>query len=271
MLKIGFCGGGMMAQALAKAFMRAGLTRGELMVASCLPNDSGSIKAFEEMGSRTVFNNEEITEHNGDIVILAVKPQAASSVLSDLRKASSPIKLMLSIAMGISISTIEKALPSETPVIRAMPNTPSVVGFGATVFARGKNADQKDADIASRLFKSVGICEEVGENMIDPVTALASSGPAYVFVMIEALADGAVKMGMPRNLAYKLATQTILGAGAMAKETQRHPGQLKDEVASPAGSTIAALHYLERYGFRSALIGAVEAATLRCREVGREK
>ncbi|XP_011644514.1 pyrroline-5-carboxylate reductase 2 isoform X2 [Pogonomyrmex barbatus] len=206
MLKIGFLGGGKMAQALAKGFIRTGLSKGEMMLASCLPNDIGSIEFF-------------------------------------------------------------KALPAGTPVIRVMPNTPALVGCGATVFARGKHATDKDAEITEKLFSAVGICEEVPENFIDPITALAGSGPAYIFMIIEAMADGGVKMGLTRPMAYKFAAQTVLGAGTMVRETNLHPGQLKDDVSSPAGCTITAIHQLEKDGLRSALISAIEAATLRCREV----
>lgn len=184
-----------------------------------------------------------------------------------------------------------QGLPEGTPVVRVMPNTPALVGCGATVFARGRHAGEKEAQVAEKLFSAVGLCEEVDETMIDPVTALAGSGPAYVsqffqcqkilrsssnyegsstssqvYMMIEALGDGGVKMGLPRALAYKLAAQTVLGAGAMVRETGTHPAQLKDDVASPAGSTITGIHHLEKHGLRSAVIGAVEAATLRCRE-----
>ncbi|XP_043250015.1 pyrroline-5-carboxylate reductase isoform X1 [Colletes gigas] len=262
MLKIGFIGGGKMAQSLAKGFIRAGLSKGEKMLASCLPNDVGSIDTFKEIGSNTVFTNGPVVDY-GDVLILSVKPQVVPQVLPDLKNYN---KLLLSIAMGVPLSSLEKALPTGTPVIRVMPNTPALVGCGATVYARGKNAGDKEAEIAEKLFSSVGICEEVSENLIDPVTALAGSGPAYVYMMIEALADGGVKMGLTRPVAYKLAAQTVLGAGAMVKETNMHPAQLKDDVASPAGSTITAIHYLEEHGLRSAVIGAVEAATKRCRE-----
>ncbi|XP_012286472.1 pyrroline-5-carboxylate reductase 2 [Orussus abietinus] len=262
MFKIGFLGGGKMAQALAKGFIKAGLSKGEMMLASCLPNDMGSIEAFKEIGSQTVFTNKPVVEY-GDILILSVKPQVVPEVLPEIKDSK---KLLLSIAMGIPLRTLEQALPEGTPVIRVMPNTPALVGCGASVYARGKNAGKEDAKIAEKLFSAVGLCEEVTENMIDPVTALAGSGPAYVYMMIEALADGAVKMGLMRPIAYKLAAQTVLGAGTMVRETNTHPGQLKDDVASPAGSTITAIHYLESHGLRSAVIGAVEAATLRCRE-----
>ncbi|XP_032670794.1 pyrroline-5-carboxylate reductase 2-like isoform X2 [Odontomachus brunneus] len=263
MLKIGFLGGGKMAQALAKGFIRAGLSKGEMMLASCLPNDTGSIETFKEIGSNTVFTNGPVVDY-GDILILSVKPQIVPKVLPELKNNK---KLLISIAMGIPLASLEKALPEGTPVIRVMPNTPALVGCGATVYTRGKHAGDKEAEIAEKLFSAVGFCEEIQENLIDPVTALAGSGPAYVYMIIEALADGGVKMGLTRPIAYKLAAQTVLGAGTMIRETNLHPGQLKDDVSSPAGSTIAGIHYLEQHGLRSALIGAVETATLRCREV----
>jgi len=187
-------------------------------------------------------------------------------VLSEFRPDDKK-KLLISIAMGISLASLEKALPKETPVIRVMPNTPALVGCGASVFARGKYASDKDAEITEKLFSAVGIIEEVPEYFIDPVTGLSGSGPAYIYLIIEALADGGVKMGLTRPLAYKLAAQTVLGAGTMVRETNLHPGQLKDDVTSPAGSTIVGIHQLEKHGLRSALISAVEAATLRCREM----
>ncbi|XP_076643048.1 pyrroline-5-carboxylate reductase 2 isoform X2 [Halictus rubicundus] len=263
MLKIGFLGGGKMAQALAKGFIRSGLSKSDMILASCLPQDVASIEAFKEIGSETVFKNGPVVDH-GDLLILSVKPQVVPIVLPDLKNYN---KLLLSIAMGVPIASLEKALPEGTPVIRVMPNTPALVGCGATVYARGKHAGDKEAEITEKLFSSVGICEEVTENLIDPVTALAGSGPAYVYMMIEALADGGVKMGLTRPIAYKLAAQTVVGAGVMVRETNIHPGQLKDDVASPAGSTITGIHYLEEHGLRSAVIGAVEAATKRCKEV----
>ncbi|XP_011644512.1 pyrroline-5-carboxylate reductase isoform X1 [Pogonomyrmex barbatus] len=265
MLKIGFLGGGKMAQALAKGFIRTGLSKGEMMLASCLPNDIGSIEFFKKVGSNTVFTNAPIIDH-GDVLILSVKPQVVPKVLPEFKIRDNK-KLLISIAMGISLTSLEKALPAGTPVIRVMPNTPALVGCGATVFARGKHATDKDAEITEKLFSAVGICEEVPENFIDPITALAGSGPAYIFMIIEAMADGGVKMGLTRPMAYKFAAQTVLGAGTMVRETNLHPGQLKDDVSSPAGCTITAIHQLEKDGLRSALISAIEAATLRCREV----
>lgn len=147
-----------------------------------------------------------------------------------------------------------------------MPNTPALVQCGCSVFVRGSKATDSDAKATQQLLESIGTCEEVTENLLDPVTALSGSGPAYVFVMIEALADGAVRMGIPRDLAYRLAAQTVMGSGMLVRESKEHPGVLKDNVTSPAGSTAAALKHLEESGFRAAVAGAVEAATLRCRE-----
>ncbi|XP_014219563.1 pyrroline-5-carboxylate reductase 3 [Copidosoma floridanum] len=267
MLKIGFVGGGKMAQALAKGFIKAGLTKGELMLASCLPTDETSIKEFTAIGSKAVFSNSEVAEKS-DVLVLAVKPQVVKTVLPELKECIGSKKmLLLSIAMGVSLKSLESVLPAGTPVIRVMPNIPVLVGCGATVYVKNKHANDTHAEITRRLFSAVGLCEEVPETMINPVTALAGSGPAYVYMIIEAMADGAVKMGLPRPLAYKLASQTVIGAGNMVKQTNIHPGQLKDDVSSPAGSTITAIHCLERSGLRAALIDAIEAATLRCKEI----
>lgn len=148
-----------------------------------------------------------------------------------------------------------------------MPNTPALVQAGCSVFVRGTNATDLDASNTQKLLESIGTCEEVKENFLDAITALSGSGPAYVFVMIEALADGAVRMGIPRDLAYRLASQTVMGSGLLVRESKEHPGVLKDNVTSPSGSTAAALKHLEEAGFRAAVAGAVEEATIRCRQI----
>ncbi|KAK0072440.1 hypothetical protein PV325_011990 [Microctonus aethiopoides] len=260
-MRIGFLGAGKMAQALAKGFIKAGTSRGEMMMASCLPSDKHSIQAFEAFGSKVVFTNEAVAEY-GNILIISVKPQVVPIVLEKLQNVN---QLVLSLAMGISLSYLETKLPKGTPVIRVMPNTPASIGFAASVFVRGNHADDKHVETVKNMFSTIGICQQIDdESLMDTVTALAGSGPAYVYMMIEALADGAVNMGMPRQLAYQLASQTVVGAGMMVKESGHHPAQLKDDVASPAGSTIAGIHHLETHGMRSAIIGAIQAATLRC-------
>lgn len=267
-LKIGFIGGGKMAQALAKGFISAGLSKGENMISSCHPSDLASAKAFKELGAESIFENVPVVKKS-DILIIAVKPSVVPIALGDIKKASGikTDKLFLSIAMGVPIKQLEKFLPSDSRIVRVMPNTPALVKNAASVFVRGSKVTDEDVGITKSLLKSVGTCEEVPENLLNVITALSGSGPAYVYVLIEALADGGVKMGLPRDLAYRLAAQTVLGAGQMVRDTKIHPGILKDDVTSPAGSTASGLHYLERKGFRAAVIGAIQAATERCIQV----
>ncbi|KAF2898933.1 hypothetical protein ILUMI_07247 [Ignelater luminosus] len=268
LMKIGFIGGGKMAQALAKGFISAGLAKAEHMISSCHPSDLDSAKAFKDLGAESHFENVPVVEKS-DVLIVAVKPSVVPIALGDIKKASGidTDKLFLSIAMGITIKQLEQHLPSNARVIRVMPNTPALVKSGASVFVRGSKTTDQDVTITKSLLKAVGTCEEVTENHLDAITALSGSGPAYVYVLIESLADGGVKMGLPRDLAYRLAAQTVLGAGQMVRDTNIHPGVLKDNVTSPAGSTATGLHYLEQKGFRAAVIGAIEAATQRCIQV----
>lgn len=267
LLKIGFIGGGKMAQAMAKGFIKTGLSEGSSMIASCHPTDHLAVKSFKEIGASATFENTEVVE-GSDIVIIATKPTVVSIALADIKKNEIKAdKLFLSIAMGVTIKQLEQMLPYEARVIRTMPNTPALVQNAASVFVSGTNATKDDGRVTKRLLESIGTCEEVPEHYIDAITALSGSGPAYVYLMIEALADGGVKMGLPRDLAYRLASQTVLGAGQMVRDTKTHPGVLKDDVSSPSGSTAYGLHYLEEKGLRGAVIGAVEAATRRCRKV----
>lgn len=221
------------------------------------------------MGAKSFTENIPVVKST-DVVFLSVKPAVMSEVLRDVHSFSAN-KLFISIAMGVPISALQQKLDPTARIIRVMPNTPIMVKEGCSVFARSDNASEADASLAQSLFSSIGTCEEVPETYFDAITALSGSGPAYIYVLIESLADGGVKMGLPRDLSYRLASQTVMGAGKMVKETRMHPGQLKDDVSSPAGSTIHALHYLEQNRFRESLIGAIEQATLRCREVAREQ
>lgn len=224
-------------------------------------------KVFQSFGAEACPDNASIVKQ-ADIIFLSVKPFAMSKVLTEVNPVSSN-KLFISIAMGVTLKQLESLLASDARVIRAMPNTPMLVKKGASVFVRGRNASEKDAAATRTLLGAVGICEEVPESYLDPVTALSGSGPAYIFVLIEALADGGVKAGLPRELAYKLAAQTVIGAGELVFQNIniRHPGQFKDDVTSPAGSTAAGLHFLEKHRFRFAVQGAVEAAYDRCKEI----
>uniref|UniRef100_A0A182PBC3 Pyrroline-5-carboxylate reductase n=1 Tax=Anopheles epiroticus TaxID=199890 RepID=A0A182PBC3_9DIPT len=216
------------------------------MTASFHPSDHANIEAFKAFGAKTYVENLPVVS-GSEIIFISVKPTVVSSVLETVRPASAG-KLFISIAMGITLRELENSLESKARVIRVMPNTPALVRAGASVYVRGSAATDDDCKVTQALFQAVGTCEEVSEAMMDPITALSGSGPAYVFVMIEALADGAVRMGLPRDLAYRLASQTVLGSGKLVRETGSHPGQLKDDVTSPAGSTAAGLSHLEQNG-----------------------
>lgn len=266
-MRIGFVGAGGMAQALARGLIGAELTPAERILCSCPRSDVYLLEQMRKLGCRTTSNNSHVAS-DSRILILAVKPPVIPTVLKDITEHITPQHLVISVAMGITTRHIEKALPPKSRVIRVMPNTPALVREGASVFSCGSNTLEEDATIAHRIFTSVGMCEQIEENLLDAVTGLSGSGPAYMFMAIEALADGAVKMGIRRELAIKLAAQTLLGAAKMVLETGKHPGALKDDVCSPAGTSIQAVHELEKNGFRSALISAVEAATQRSKETG---
>ncbi|XP_055626795.1 pyrroline-5-carboxylate reductase 3-like [Toxorhynchites rutilus septentrionalis] len=269
LLKMGFLGGGKTAQAMAKGFISAGLVSAKNITASFSPNDEVNMREFKEMGCETFVDNMPVVKQS-EVVFISVKPWIVPTVLQRVNMASAD-KLFISVAMGLGLAELEASLLPTARVVRVMPNTPTLVRCGAAVYVRGKAATDDDCSLVQTLFESVGTCEEVTEALIDPITALSGSGPGYVFTFIEAMADGAVKMGLSRDIAYRLAAQTVMGAGKMVLESGAHPGQLKDDVASPAGSTIAGLSFLEKHAFRHIVSGAIETATLRCREVSKKK
>ncbi|CAG9761514.1 unnamed protein product [Ceutorhynchus assimilis] len=269
LLKIGFIGGGKMAQAMAKGFISAGLAKPETIISSSHPSDVVSLQAFKDLGAESITDNLPVVDKS-EVVIVAVKPHIVPIALGDIKTSSvAKDKLFLSVAMGVTIKQLEQILPKQSRVIRVMPNTPALVQSGASVFVRGSTSTEGDTTTTKRLLQSIGTCEEVTEGLMDAVTALSGSGPAYVYLFIEALADGGVKMGLPRDLAYRLAAQTVLGAGRMVRDLKQHPGVLKDDVTSPGGSTATGIHFLETKAFRGTVIGAIEAATQRCREVAK--
>lgn len=265
LLKMGFLGGGKTAQAMAKGFISAGLVKGENIAASFSANDEANLQVFKELGAGTYLDNVPVVKRS-EVVFITLKPWVIPTVLQQVHTCSKD-KLFISVAMGVKLKELEESLLPTARIIRVMPNTATLVRCGASVFVRGKGATEDDCSLTQLLLESVGTCDEVTESLIDPITALSGSGPGYVFTMIEAMADGAVKMGLSRDLAYKLAAQTVMGAGKMVIETGSHPAQLKDDVASPGGSTITGLSFLEKNAFRYIVSGAIEAATNRCREV----
>ena len=265
-MNIGVIGCGKMGTALVGGAVRAGAYASEQVMG--FDPFPAAAEAFAAETGATLRQDVAAMVAEADVVLLCVKPHLATSVLADVSKdAAGGGKLVISVVAGISLSILQGAVPPSWRVIRAMPNTPALVGQGATAFCRGANATDEDAAEAMRMFASVGLAMEVPEHLMDAVTGLSGSGPAYVFLCIEALADGGVAAGLPRDQAMKLATQTLLGAATMVAQTGTHPAVLKDAVASPGGTTIAGIEALERGGLRATLISAVRAAAQRANEL----
>jgi pyrroline-5-carboxylate reductase len=261
---IGFIGGGNMAEALIRGLVEAGIGPDKIGVSD--PRQERLDELAKKYGLRTDLDNLSIAR-SAEVVVLATKPQVLPSVLDQLRGQAED-KLFVSVAAGIPTTLIQERLGEGTRVIRAMPNTPALVGAGATALALGKDANEEDARIGTSIFDAVGVTEILKENQLDAVTGLSGSGPAYVFVVLESMADAGVKLGLPRPVALKLAAQTVMGSAKLLLDTNGHPGQLKDMVTSPGGTTIAGLHALEQGGLRNTLMSAVEAATKRAKELG---
>lgn len=263
-LRVGFIGAGQMAQALCSGFLKAGMVE---LGCICASKSNPAVKnRMHDMGVKIMASSAEVVR-NSDLVVVAVKPHILPIALQEVATAADD-KLFVSIAAGVTIKSIEQMLPSSARVIRVMPNTPALVNCGASVYSPGSNSTALDGHIVAELFSSIGICVTLPEVHLDAVTGLSGSGPAYGFMAIEALADGGVKMGLPRNIALKLAAQTLMGAAKMVLDTGKHPGELKDNVCSPGGTTITAVHELESSGFRASLMNAVQAATNRAKQLG---
>jgi len=265
-MKIGFLGAGRMATALAKGFIQAGLTAADRMIASD-PIDAARDSMAREGGVKTTPVNGEVMD-GADVLILAVKPDQVSSVLTEIKPKFASRHLLISIAAGVPLARMEAALPDGARVVRVMPNTPALVGASASAFAVGRSARPEDATLVEKLFSSVGLALRVKESLLDAVTGLSGSGPAYAFLIIEALSDGGVAAGLPRDVATRLAAQTLLGSARLLLESGQHPGALKDMVTSPGGTTVEGLHELEKAGVRGALINAVRAASEKSKRLG---
>jgi len=264
---IAMIGAGQMGEALIGGWLAAKTVPAEALVATDASVERRDLMK-RRFGVRTTSDNRDAAAW-ADVVVLAVKPQVLDGVMKELSPALGG-KLVLSLAAGVTIAHLAKLAPKGTRVVRVMPNTPVLVRDGASALSFGAGVTEKDRQLARRLFEAVGRVVVVDERLMDAVTGLSGSGPAYVFLAIEALADGGVKAGLPRTVADLLAAQTVLGAARMVLETGEHPARLKDRVASPGGTTIAGLHRLEQGGVRAALIAAVEAAARRSEELGRE-
>ncbi|URD84098.1 Beta galactosidase small chain [Musa troglodytarum] len=276
--KLGFIGAGNMAESIARGVSKSGvLPASSIRTAHPRPQRQ---QLFQSFGVSIVQDNAQVVD-DSDIVILSVKPQVVKQVLLDLKPFFTEEKLLVSIAAGIKLRDLQE-WSGQRRVIRVMPNTPSAVGeaasdltsykgqsdlFSIIVMCLGEMATKKDEERVTSLFRAIGKVWTADEKYFDAVTGLSGSGPAYIYLAIEALADGGVAAGLPRDLALGLASQTVLGAATMVNKTGKHPGQLKDAVTSPAGTTIAGINELERGAFRGTLMSAVIAATKRCHEL----
>lgn len=272
-IKIGVIGGGQMCEAIFSGVTKNGAVSPSQITVTDL---NGERLAYlqENYGFATLPNNPGnggalLLAEQSDLLVLAVKPQFARPILSALQGKSRRDQLVLSIMGGVTIAAIEPFFP-ENPVIRVMPNTPMLVGKGAAGLAAGTRAMPEHLRLAKELFAQVGRTYLLPENLIDPLTGVSGCGPAFVYMMIEALADGGVAQGLPRAAALELAAQTVAGAAEMVLQTGAHPGALKDSVCSPGGSTIAGVHSLERDSFRGAVMNAVEASCQKMAEVGKK-
>ena len=262
---IAFIGVGRMGSALARGLVAAGVPPERIWASDA--DASAARRLAEEIGVRVPGSNREAVG-DADTVVLAVKPQVAKSVLQDLAPALTERHALVSIAAGISTAQLAdwSGLPARR-IVRTMPNTPCLVGAGAVAMAIGPETDADAAEAARAVFEATSLVVTVDEKLIDAVTGLSGSGPAYVFLFLEALADGGVAAGLSRETAQSLAAQTVLGAAKMVVDLGAHPAQLRDQVTSPGGTTVAGLGVLEERGFRSAVIEAVQAAARRSREL----
>ena len=257
-----------MAASLAKGFINAGLVSPDSLIGSD-PVPAGREAFSRSVGCETTDSNADVLA-KAKVVFLAFKPHQLDEATDGVRDQFDESHLVISILAGVRLAKLDAACGVRARLVRVMPNTPALVGEGACGYALGQAATAEDGELVKRLLSAVGVAYEVKERLIDAVTGLSGSGPAYGYMVIEALSDGGVAAGLPRDVSTRLAAQTMLGAAKMVLETGKHPGELKDMVCSPGGTTIEGVHELEEGGVRSALINAVRAATERAVELGLE-
>jgi len=263
--KVTFIGAGNMGAALLGGMLKAKLCSADQLMASD-PREQRLNEISQRLHIQTTTDNSEAAQF-GDVIVIAVKPQVVQHVLSEIKSDLREDQLLISVIPGITSRVINQLSGKKNPVIRVMPNTPAVVEEGASGLCIGQYARDEHKDIAAAILGAIGDVEVVPESLIDAVTGVSGSGPAYVFMFIEAMTDGGVRMGLPRHIALKLAAQTVLGAAKLVRETGMHPAALKDQVTTPGGTTIQAIHELEEKGLRAMMMDAVAAATKRSREL----
>jgi pyrroline-5-carboxylate reductase len=266
--RLGFLGAGNMSEALIKGLLHGRVLAADRIVASDVK--PGRLQLMHERHAIRTTPDNRVVVRDADVLVLAVKPQSIDKLLTEIAQDVRPNQLVISVAAGVPIEALETRLPAGSRVVRAMPNTPATVQAGATAIAGGAHAHDDDLRVARELFEAVGRVVVLDEALLDAVTGLSGSGPAYVMLIIEALADGGVKVGLHRDTALLLAAQTVFGSASLLLETGEHPGRLKDMVTSPGGTAIAGLHTLESGALRKTLIDAVEIASKRAAQLGEE-
>lgn len=267
-INLGFVGAGNMGTAMIKSIVKSGVLSADKIYIYDIDSDKLNTLNLET-GVNICGSSKEVVG-KADVIILAVKPNMVAKVIESFKDSFENNKILVSIAVGIPLKFYKGILGSGKKIIRSMPNTPALVGEGMTLISYDGNVTNDDVEIVRDLFKCLGKVEILDEKLMSEVTALTGSSPAYVFMFIEAMADAAVLSGIPRNIAYKLAAQAVLGSAKMVLETGKHPGELKDQVCSPAGTTIEAVSSLEKNGFRYAIIEAMNECTKRAREIGKQ-
>ena len=255
-MKLGFIGCGNMAQAMITGILTQKVVSPQELIVSN-PREEKTAKLKDEFGIITTTDNKEVAKQS-DILVLSVKPQVYPAVIKE-------------IAAGVSMEAAERQFGKEVKIVRVMPNTPALVGEGMSGLCCNEYVTEEEFDLVHKIFESFGKAEKITENLMDAVVGVSGSGPAYVYMFIEAMADAAVAQGLPRKQAYTFAAQTLLGSAKMVLETGQHPGELKDAVCSPAGTTIEAVNVLEKKGMRSAVIEAVTAAAKKNHQLGKKK
>lgn len=265
--KIGFIGAGNMGYAMISSIAKSNITSMENV--SVFDIDKEKLSKLKEETGISIMETAQKVVQSADIIILAVKPNMIKTALSDIKTVFDDKKILVSIAVGIPLKFYKEIIGKDRKVIRTMPNTPAFVGEGMTMMSYDNSVSEDEIKTVTKIFECFGKVEVLEEKLMSEVTAVTGSSPAYVFMFIEAMADAAVLSGIPRSLAYKLAAQAVLGSAKMVLETGKHPGELKDQVCSPAGTTIEAVSYLEKNGFRYAVIEAMNECTKKAREIGK--
>ncbi|WP_026583254.1 pyrroline-5-carboxylate reductase [Bacillus sp. J33] len=267
--KIGFIGCGKMAQAIIGGILKSKLIPAGQIIATAKTEDR-LMDVKNRLDIQTSFSNKEAAAE-ADILFLAIKPDLHGTVINEIKDCIRPDAIIITIAAGISLDFMEKAFGKKIKAIRSMPNTPSLVGEGMSVLAANTSVSAEELDEVVQIFSSIGRAAVMDEKMMDAIPAISGSSPAYVYMFIEALADGGVKAGLPRDQSYQLAAQAVLGAAKMVLETGKHPGELKDQVCTPGGATIEAVAELENKGFRSAVLSAMEKCSVKTNLLSKNK